>query len=944
MGMTTQLSQTTRRPNNECQPKREETSANMSSEIVAVHRCPVCYKTYKRREHLQRHRASHTSERPHRCILCSASFQRTDVLKRHIQTCDGMPHGSSGRRRACDRCVRQKKACNSAQPCQNCAKRAVQCLYSSVASSTGQDGETAGTSASNSVENFPIVSNTQQQQQQQTRQYQHQQPLPQQPQQQQHQQPVFVQQQHQHQQQLHHQQHSPQRPRLQQLQPQLHQQQQQVYQQQHAQQQHQQHNIIQVQVTQPLTQIPQIASPVPVSQLPHIPQVQVPQMLQQSHQSHPSHPAHQPHHAPFGHPGVVHFDDLDNLLHDAAGQFPMFEQNDISIPDWLEIGLPIGAPPTDTPEATTTPRSSPSSESHRGYSFHFLYDFTSRTGLLNSFECGSYAQRRAVVDAFYASYTEQQKQHQRLQQMQQHQQHLQQQQQIHEQVEFHPMVSQLQNPMGQAPLSPASSSTVSTSATSNDYGYMPWTLWSSWLSNPIIIKLQEIVVSIMNVVRHKPSNSSLGTLTWTPEKEQECLQFFSPQRFAKYIELYWSCWHSNINFLHRPSFDPTSAKPVLLAAMVIIGATVSPDEQDVKDAKVWFNCVEEMAFNDDDFCNDNEPNSPADDDSNPPSVLHCKRKLQALQAAYIVCIYQNFEGSDPSKRRIRRHRFNTVVSVARDIGIPMAKHLEYGSQLKHEFDWNEYVVREELIRTFLWIFLLDAAFVIFNNLPHRMVIKEMRMHMASPEAVFQAPDAEKCLEEIYRWMPSPSPICNTLLRDVLQNIIGTTLEADMLQRLAQLGPLNLFVVVSVFHYMIFQHQNLYGVEGHLVPIRTGLENWITIWELWFDNWSTAPPHCMADLDNLTPENMWKRIGFIRCSAEYWLLGNLLTDRMGRKTSGGVRDNQGKGSSPDSYPDDMPVSGGGKSAEPILGKYDQTSMRQVNELISDFQKIQIEENQ
>jgi hypothetical protein len=249
----------------------------------------------------------------------------------------------------------------------------------------------------------------------------------------------------------------------------------------------------------------------------------------------------------------------------------MLEHHDIQIPDWLEIELPMGTHAVDTPEDHTTSRSTPSSDTHRGYSFHFLYDFTSRTGLVNSFECGTYAQRRAVVDAFYASYAEQQKNHQQLQQMHQHQQHLQQQQQIQGQLEFHPMVPQLQNPIGQPPLSPASSSAVSTSATPNDYGYMPWTLWSSWLSNPIIIKLQEIVVSIMTVIRHKPSNSTLGTLTWTPEKEQECLQFFSPQRFAKFIELYWSCWHPNVNFMHRPSFDPTSAKPVLLAAMALIG-------------------------------------------------------------------------------------------------------------------------------------------------------------------------------------------------------------------------------------------------------------------------------------------------------------------------------------------------------------------------------------
>lgn len=49
---------------------------------------------------------------------------------------------------------------------------------------------------------------------------------------------------------------------------------------------------------------------------------------------------------------------------------------------------------------------------------------------------------------------------------------------------------------------------------------------------------------------------------------------------------------------------------------------------------------------------------------------------------------------------MRREDTNLSIlyQVARDIGIPMAKHLEYGTQLKHEFDWHEYVVREELIR------------------------------------------------------------------------------------------------------------------------------------------------------------------------------------------------------------------------------------------------------
>jgi hypothetical protein len=98
------------------------------------------------------------------------------------------------------------------------------------------------------------------------------------------------------------------------------------------------------------------------------------------------------------------------------------------------------------------------------------------------------------------------------------------------------------------------------------------------------------------------------------------------------------------------------------AALTVTGACVSPDPDDNEEAHMWFNCVEEMVFTDDDFCSDVEPSA---ETSPPVNKLADWRKLQALQAAYVVCLYQNWEGVDASKRRIRRHRFSTVVSVSR---------------------------------------------------------------------------------------------------------------------------------------------------------------------------------------------------------------------------------------------------------------------------------------
>ncbi|KAK1752718.1 hypothetical protein QBC47DRAFT_62099 [Echria macrotheca] len=728
-----------------------------------LHRCPICLKGYKRREHLQRHRSSHNAERPHRCILCSASFQRTDVLKRHLQTCDGSSTASSGRRRACDRCVRQKKACNSLQPCQNCEKRAAQCQYSNAPPASMP-------SATNDVPS---------------------------------------------------------------LEPPIHN-----------------------------------STPVP----------------------------------PFAFDDVP-FTDIDTVIHQAVSAFPLLPDQSVN-GDWFGINFAQNES-ADAGASQAAPGSSPAASDSRGYSFDFLYDFTSRTGLVSSFECATLEQRQQIVASFDRAYLEQQ-----------------------EREPFVPV----------APLFPASN------PSSQDAGYIEPDMhaaqglvpYSYWLHNPIVIKLQKIVLLVKNVVTVKPNNSTV-TLTWSPELEQRCIQFFSPYRFSKFIELYWSVWHPNVSIVHRPTFNPSTSKSILLAAMALIGACVSPDPVDNADARVWFNCVEEMVFTDDDFCSDVEPsNEPA-----PPSILGSWRKLQALQASYIVCLYQNWEGTDASKRRIRRHRFGTVVSVARDIGIETARHLDYSRLSIHEFRWDEYVVREELIRTFLWIFLLDTAFVIFNNLPHRMVIKEMKMHMASPAPCFQAATAEECLLRIHELMPPTSPFCRLLLRDAIEQVCMDTLTSEEQENLSQLGPLNLFAIVSAFHSIIFQHQNSFGVAGQLEPIRNGLRNWISIWERYFDDWSNSYPNDGAQA--YPPlETMWKRVGFIRFSPEYWLLGTLLTDRIAEAAS---QEQPGGLGVTSRGPFQESTSNTGRaharSVEPILDKYDQTSMRQVNDLITDFQRFRVE---
>ena len=130
---------------------------------------------------------------------------------------------------------------------------------------------------------------------------------------------------------------------------------------------------------------------------------------------------------------------------------------------------------------------------------------------------------------------------------------------------------------------------------------------------------------------------------------------------------------------------------------------------------------------------------------------------------------------------------------------------------------------------------------------------------------------------------------------------------------------------------MFQHQNSIGEYGHLTAIRHALDNWKPIWEQYCNKLSYAPPHNMVIGGALTTDNAWRRIGFYRHAHEYWLLASVIIDRIARK---------GAASSEDDQRSRVKASPEGSTPDPILTRYDQTSMRQVNDLIADFQKFQI----
>ncbi|EEU37054.1 uncharacterized protein NECHADRAFT_52033 [Fusarium vanettenii 77-13-4] len=463
----------------------------------------------------------------------------------------------------------------------------------------------------------------------------------------------------------------------------------------------------------------------------------------------------------------------------------------------------------------TMPLDQPQSDQKKG-SFDFLYTFTSRTGLVESFDCGTLAQRVQTVSEFLQDEAARQAK-------------------------------------------------------------------TALFNDPLITVTRKIVAEIhdlsTNNVRRSAAMKDNPSTT-----EQSCLQFFSPLHLRKFLALFWNIWHPNCPFIHRQSFDPTIAKPCLVAAMAVTGASVSPEPTDNELARTWFNSVEEMVFSDDAFCDD-APYCPL---VNPVEGID---KIQALQAGYLA---------------------------ARDVGVSSARHRNYDlTSSFDDFDWQDFIAREQLIRVVMWTFMFDKGFVLFNNIPPRMVIKEMTMHIAWPDSIFQAGTAAECAREIQAFLSRSSSGSYLTLCEVFERYCKDKMDPNLRRVLVEHGASHLFAIILAVYSTIFQHQNSLAGFDQLGGIRNALDNWKSTYEAYLKTVPISEPYETAD----SLQDMWRRPGFSRHAHEFYLVARALVSRMSSGES-------------------VPGMDGSKGT-PGFNEYDQTSMRQLNDLITDFLGVHLD---
>lgn len=305
----------------------------------------------------------------------------------------------------------------------------------------------------------------------------------------------------------------------------------------------------------------------------------------------------------------------------------------------------------------------------------------------------------------------------------------------------------------------------------------------------LAIKSQEIVLSIWDFTKGLPNSSYLAS-----RDKESCCVFFSSNNLRKYLHAFWSIWYPNWPVFHKPKFIAAQKPASLIASLALIGAVLSPDKEDHDQALKWLPAVEKWVFSVLELHED--PSTHRSDNRSDQTESH----LDSLRAAYAIVIIMTFAGTCKQKKKARRYRFAQIVTMTRGLLSSPVTHgnLQTYTGCKDVMEsWRRFILKEELIRTILYVHLLDCAYVMFHNCTPRLVMMELQFSLACPEICFQELDVCNWLLQVQIWAESEIGKTQPLMVDVLESIIITDKILDeQWTSLFQMSSLNFFAVAS----------------------------------------------------------------------------------------------------------------------------------------------------
>lgn len=129
----------------------------------------------------------------------------------------------------------------------------------------------------------------------------------------------------------------------------------------------------------------------------------------------------------------------------------------------------------------------------------------------------------------------------------------------------------------------------------------------------------------------------------------------SPAQAHRAISRYFESWHRICRIIHRPTFTADTAPDVILVAVLTLGAMYLPNDEDRKRTLEVIDLVEGYIFSQEPPTLVVAAQTDTDIDDNP--------NFHFLQAAFLVVVTQYWTGSERSRQRVSKIRFDRVIEV-----------------------------------------------------------------------------------------------------------------------------------------------------------------------------------------------------------------------------------------------------------------------------------------
>jgi len=150
--------------------------------------------------------------------------------------------------------------------------------------------------------------------------------------------------------------------------------------------------------------------------------------------------------------------------------------------------------------------------------------------------------------------------------------------------------------------------------------------------------------------------SNAGNLEADQLNHFTALQYLlTPAQAHRAISRYFESWHRICRIIHRPTFTADTAPDVILVAVLTLGAMYLPNDEDRKRTLSVIDLIEDYIFS-------QEP-STLDFVTQTDTNVDDNLTFHFMQAAFLIVVTQYWTGSECSRQRVSKVRFDRVIEV-----------------------------------------------------------------------------------------------------------------------------------------------------------------------------------------------------------------------------------------------------------------------------------------